>query len=155
MYGFPSYPLEETIELDYDRRYSELHKVKKKEEPQCTKKNIWMFAQNKPSLIVEDIIAKYPNVDRDFLYETLLKRGVFKWLSVRRDLIRLKNSWKSIIAAHNYKKKDRRLRGSMNRLIECREQVRKLCHSERWASPDNDSRAKKWLENRLDKEVII
>lgn len=114
---------------------------------ECNKKNIWMFAQNKPSLIVEDIVAKYPNVDRDFLYETLLKRGVFKWLSVRRDLIRLKNSWKAIITAHNYHKKDRRLRGAIDQLISCREQVRKLCHSERYVVPDNDSRARKWLND--------
>lgn len=112
------------------------------------KKNMWMFAQNKPSLVVEDIVERYPGVDRDFLYEVLLKRGVFKWLSVRRDLIRLKNKWKEIIAANNERKKDLRLKGAINQLIACKEQVRKLCHSERFVAPDNDSRAKRWLKNK-------
>ena len=57
----------------------------------ATQLNIWNFAQNKPSLIVEDIAKEYPNIDQDFIYEVLLKRGVFKWLSVRRELIKLKD----------------------------------------------------------------
>ncbi len=41
----------------------------------CNKLTIWNFAQNKPSLIVKDIVAKYPDVNPGFIYEVLLKRG--------------------------------------------------------------------------------
>ena len=34
----------------------------------ATKENIWGFAQNKPTLIVNDIVEKYPEIDPDFLY---------------------------------------------------------------------------------------
>ena len=69
----------------------------------CTKNNIWEFAQNKPTLIVNDIIEKYPEVNPDFIYDILLKRGVFKWLAVRRDIIKLKNRWKDEIRELNRK----------------------------------------------------
>jgi hypothetical protein len=113
-----------------------------------TPENIWNFAQNKPSLIVDDIVAEYPDIDRDFLYEILFRRGCFKWFAVRRDLIKLKNFWRNIIAGNNYHKKDPKLRGKMAQLILCREAVRRLCHSARWTVPDNDSKAIKWFNKK-------
>ena len=57
---------------------------------------IWMERQNKPSLVVRDLEPLLaPGVRRSVIYESLLRRGVFKWLAVRRDLIRLKNLWKT------------------------------------------------------------
>jgi len=110
----------------------------------CTQKNIWNFAQNKPTLIVKDITEKYPNVDPDFIYEVLLKRGVFKWLAVRRDLIRLKDVWKKQVTDLN-RKKTKEEKGFYKALIACRKQVRDLCHSERFRAPDFDRYANKFL----------
>jgi hypothetical protein len=42
---------------------------------ECNKLTIWNFAQNKPSLVVKDIVEKYPDVDPDFIYQVLLQRG--------------------------------------------------------------------------------
>jgi hypothetical protein len=111
----------------------------------CTKKNIWGFAQNKPTLVVKDIIEKYPDVDPEFIYEVLLKRGVFKWLAVRRDLIKLKETWRDEVAKLN-KKKTQKEKGYHKALIECRAEIRKLCHSERFRAPDFDRGANKYLE---------
>ena len=114
----------------------------------CNRKNIWEFKQNKPSLIVKDIAEKYPDIDTDFLYEVLLRRGVFKWLSVRRDLIKLKNIWKKEIRLLNDTKKTSKEKGYLNSLVKCRQDVRKLCHSERWQAPDFDRNANLFLRQK-------
>ena len=111
---------------------------------ECTKKNISNFAQNKPTLIVRDITERYPEIDPLFIYEVLLKRGVFKWLAVRRDLIRLKNEWRKQVALLN-RKKTKEEKGFYKALIECRKQVRNLCHSERFRAPDFDRGANRFL----------
>lgn len=59
-----------------------------------TPQNIWKEKQNKPTLIVQDILSETRPLTADVLYEVLLRRGVFKWFAVRRDLIQLKNTWK-------------------------------------------------------------
>ena len=112
----------------------------------CNRKNIWMYAQNKPTLIVKDIVDKYPDVDPNFVYEVLLSRGVFKWFSVRRDLIKLKNKWLNEIVKLN-KRKSIKEKGYYNALNKCRAQVRKLCHSERFRAPDFDRYANRYLNN--------
>lgn len=111
------------------------------------KSTIWEFAQNKPTYIVRDICEKYPNVDPDFVYEVLLKRGVFKWLAVRRDLIKLKIDWKSKVRELNRKKTDKE-KGYLKALVDCKEEVRRLCHSERWRAPDFDINAKLYLKRK-------
>uniref|UniRef100_A0A6H1ZSU7 Uncharacterized protein n=1 Tax=viral metagenome TaxID=1070528 RepID=A0A6H1ZSU7_9ZZZZ len=126
-----------------------------------TKQNIWNFEQNKPSLVVKDICEKYPEVDPDFVYEVLLKRGVFKWLAVRRDLIKLKNVWKdeitelnktlSFAKSHKVSYKFEKEKGIINTLIKCRQSIRKLCHSDRWRSPDFDRRANLFLNSKEEK----
>lgn len=113
----------------------------------CNKNTIWNFAQNKPSLVVKDIIDKYPDVDPNFIYEVLLKRGVFKWLSVRRDLIKLKDTWKNEIRILN-RKKNQEEKGYYKALLGCRESIRRLCHSDRWVAPDFDQKAAKFLVNK-------
>lgn len=111
-----------------------------------SKKNIWAFKQNKPSLIVKDITDKYPNVPPDFIYSVLLKRGVFKWLAVRRDLIRLKDEWRYIVRELCEKKKTHKEVGYLNAIVQCRKQVRDLCHSDRWRAPDYDRGANEYLK---------
>jgi hypothetical protein len=110
----------------------------------CNKKTIWNFAQNKPTLIVSDIVKKYPNVNPDFVYEVLLKRGVFKWLAVRRDLIKLKDIWKEEITRLN-RRKTKEEKGYYKALLKCRAEVRKLCHSDRFRAPDFDNPANEFL----------
>lgn len=109
-------------------------------------KEIWKFKQNKPSLVVDDITSKYPDVDPDFVYGCLLRRGVFKWFSVRRDLIKLKEAWKEEIVRLNRKKTDKE-KGYHKALIKCREEVRELCHSDRFVAPDFDRRANIYLNS--------
>ena len=110
----------------------------------CTKETIWNFAQNKPSLVVKDITEKYPDVDPYFIYEVLLKRGIFKWLAVRRDLIKLKNIWRDKITTLNRKKTPYE-KGYHKALLECRKEIRSFCHSERWRAPDFDRKANEFL----------
>lgn len=123
-----------------------IFRVKKKTlNTQLSLKTIWGFAQNKPTLVVRDIVTKYPDVDPDFVYSVLLQRGVFKWLSVRRDLIKLKEKWKGEVRDLNHKKTQKE-KGYHKALIQCRAEVRKLCHSERWAAPDFDRKARRFLK---------
>lgn len=107
-------------------------------------KTIWGERQNTPTLVVRDLAAFAP---ADVVYESLLRRGVFKWLTVRRNLIRLKDSWKDEIRSLNRKKSDWE-KGYLAALERCRGEVRSLCHSERWAVPDNDRHAARWLAER-------
>lgn len=113
---------------------------------ECNKLTIWNFAQNKPSLVVKDIVEKYPDIDPSFIYQVLLQRGVFKWLSVRRDLIKLKNKWKNEITILN-RKKDQKEKGYYKALLKCRKQLRQLCHSSRWVAPDFDRKSIRFLED--------
>ena len=122
--------------------------IKQKKKGECTKSNIWEYKQNKPSLIIKDIVEKYPDIDEEFLYEVLLKRGVFKWLAVRRDLIKLKEKWREEIRDLNEKSKTQKEKGILNTLVRCRQEIRKLCHSERWRAPDFDRKANKFLNER-------
>jgi hypothetical protein len=116
-------------------------------------RTIWNFKQNKPTLIVRDLAVF--GVPEDEAYRTLLIRGVFKWFSVRRKLIALKNEWKdeitwtlsAIMNAKRIKdwKRLAELRGELRILSRCREQVRELCHGPRWQAPDFDRRAREYL----------
>ena len=115
----------------------------------CTKATIWNYAQNKPSLIVKDICSKYPNVDPNFVYEVLLSRGVFKWLAVRRDLIKLKNVWREKITELNRRKTQQEV-GYLKALESCRKEIRSMCHSHRWRAPDFDRQANNFLNKKED-----
>ena len=94
---------------------------------------------------MKDIVEKYPEVDPDFIYEVLLKRGIFKWLAVRRDMIKLKNLWRDEITSLN-RKKTAEEKGFYKALLMCRGQIRTLCHSERFRAPDFDSGANQYLK---------
>lgn len=140
------------------------------------RKNIWNYKQNKPTYIVDDLVnavMAHFRTDmnpagraRDMIYESLLKRGVFKWLSVRRQLIRLKNTWKSRLIEATVEQlklsegettgKQRQrityLRGYRKAIEECRKEIRTLCHSDRWQAPDFDYKASSWLFHKGNEE---
>lgn len=116
------------------------------------RRNIWQERQNRPTLIVRDL-AQYVEPGR--VYETLLRRGVFKWLSARRAVIKAKDRWKGAItasiavqaaakvardwSAYHYQ------RGYRKALEECRADIREICHGDRWDCPDIDQEAVRWL----------
>lgn len=120
--------------------------------------NVWIYAQNKPSLIADDFKEKFDIPVIDTL-KILMARGVFKWFAVRRKLIKQKDIWKREISelltdlADAKQQKDHYkvqfIRGKLSVLIRCREEIRELCHSERWSSPDFDQDALKILEEEL------
>lgn len=140
-----------------------------------TRKNIANFRQNKLHHIVADLAYRVCNENK--IYEVLLGRGVFKWFAVRRDLIRLKNRWKEEIIrisniltdtkieqyydgdGHvdyaNYMKDKYYFKGYRAALEECRRDIRALCHSDRWQSPDNDQEASRWLAQRTVNQASI
>lgn len=132
-----------------------------------TRKSIWNCAQNKPSQIVNDLLNYIWNNEigvegdsqkevENVIYETLLRRGVFKWFGVRRKLIKLKNYWKehetaTISAMRSARlsgdhKQKHYLQGYLYAMQKCRADIQALCHSDRWQVPDHDSKAKQWLE---------
>jgi len=124
------------------------------------KENIWTYRQNRPSLIAKDLEELY-GIDRHESFLILMARGVFKWFSVRMDIIRLKNKMKrSVRKAQedivDYKYILRHLpkdflserssiakrlyhtKGYLKAKEEDRAAIRKLCHSERWQCPPRD-----------------
>lgn len=112
--------------------------------------NIWTYKQNKPTLVVRDL-AQY-GVPAAGAYAILMARGVFKWLAVRRDLIKLKDRWKGKLKQAlaeqqgNGSSSQQYWKGYRKALEECRKDVRLLCHSERWRAPDFDGGAWKWMK---------
>ena len=112
----------------------------------CTELTIWNFRQNKLSLVVKDIVEKYPEIDSNFIYTVLLQRGVFKWLSVRRDIIKLKNEMLGETRELNHKKVPEE-RGYYKALLKWRKRIQKLCHSDRWVAPDFDQKANRFLKS--------
>jgi len=112
--------------------------------------------QNKPSLIVSDLEAY--GVPSSITMKILLGRGVCKWLSVRRKLIKLKYIWKErvkeTVKVIKLCKEDpyynlEYYRGYLKAYEECRKEVRELCHSPRWQVPDNDTIANNFLKELM------
>lgn len=113
------------------------------------------WRQNHPELIVQDI-GFITGVDLDLIRRILKFRGVNKWFRVRRLLISLKHRWKDEIERVQKEKAEARKKGDWQRyyflkgyceaLIDCRQQVRALCHSPR----DVDwPRTLKWREIKI------
>ncbi len=143
--------------------------------------------QNKPSLIVKDLaplvatLADSPGGAEDRVYEVLLRRGVFKWMAVRRDLIRLKDFLKedittSIAFQHELQNKRREVRqfdptnhrkrrrlalkiaeerGYRKGIEFARALIRSLCRSPRWQAPDNDRGAQQFLARRSGDSPVV
>ena len=124
--------------------------------PKITPESIDNEAQNKPGQIAYDLL-KTAGVPTYLTYYVLLKRGVFKWLSVRRHLIKLKDSWRKkermiqvmLAAAKKQNTVNGKhvlyVKGYQAGLRDCRLQVRGLCHSPRWQVQDNDHHAQRFL----------
>lgn len=123
------------------------------------KRTIWSFAQNKPSLIANDLLEY--GISKEITHRILLTRGVYKWLAVRRHLIKTKDVWKNRIKTISSELKLAKksnngyqvgyFRGYLKAYEECRADIRSLCHSERWQAPDFDKEAIKFLETLEDK----
>ena len=120
------------------------------------KATLWQERQNKPSLVAQDL-CQY-GVSEETVYDVLLRRGIFKWLAVRRKLIRLKDKWRKEITwtienIRLAKKQGSREalywhRGYLKALEDCRKAIRELCHSDRWQAPDNDKKAQEFLSKK-------
>jgi len=110
--------------------------------------------QNKPSLVAKDLLDYVPF---NITMRSLLNRGIFKWLSVRLSLIRLKDSWKKKI--NDIAKDHNRLyymKGYLKAYEECRKEIRLLCHSPRWQAPISDRKSIEFLQaewNRINKNI--
>jgi len=110
--------------------------------------DINQIRQNKASYIIKDLKELYPYIDEYKVYNILLNRGIFKWLRVRRDLIRLKDEWKKQLNKlykmpnTQYKKGFvKALEQCRKALEQCRKEVRNLCHMPRLVVQDNDKKA--------------
>lgn len=124
------------------------------------KENINHLRQNKPTYVAKDMEELF-GVPRHATYKILLARGVFKWLSVRRDLIRLKDAMKKQITdtieflscckGHmDLQHRTWYLRGYLAAKNEDRQVIKTLCHSSRWQAPDHDPFAQRWLKSQED-----
>lgn len=129
------------------------------------KTNIWSFRQNRPTLVARDFFDLF-GIPFTATYRILLARGVLKWLSVRRDLIKTKDAWRARInttlstirtlktakvgaderSRHRLERELAWQRGYLAALNECRQDVRRLCHSDRWRAPDFDREATRFLQ---------
>lgn len=125
-----------------------------------TLRGIWEIKQNKPKYIARDLLLF--GVPKEVTYAILLARGVFKWLAVRRKLIKIKNKWKEQITEIQEDTHKRRKtaglrylsyqKGYMAALAKCREDIRRLCHSARWQAPDYDEEAIQFLRDHNEPE---
>ena len=117
-----------------------------------TPESIWNYKQNKPRFIARDF--ELLGIPKNATYKILLTRGVFKWLSARRDIIKLKNIWRDRLTALYHcdltklteKEYTERL-GRIKATEECRAELRAICHSHRWRAPDFDKEAVRYLES--------
>jgi len=122
-------------------------------EQYLTRNGIWNIKQNKPTLVANDF--EKLGIPKSITYSILLARGVFKWLSARRDLIKLKDLWRDELTCLYRNIENKEIKrgtpeyyqaiGRIKAFEECRSQIRTICHSERWIAPDFDSQAQKFL----------
>ena len=123
-----------------------MKKYEKRTMEQISKKQIWNYNQNLPDLVVDDLISELNIEDnennRDKIYSILLKRGVNKWLMVRKLLIRLKKLYQEDIKkcqndlneakrSEDYTRYSN-LKIKIRLLYKIREQLKLLCQSPRW-----------------------
>ena len=123
---------------------------RKGDKEMVTRTTINSQKQNKPTLVVADMARI--GVDPQFTYHVLLKRGIFKWLAGRKQIIKLKNTLKDKVresiseqkSTQNWTKKHY-LRGYRKAMEECRKELRLICHQSRWTVQPDDRHAKKFL----------
>lgn len=113
-----------------------------------SKKTIYAEKQNYPELVVEDIIndlipcinADYIDDMRNHLYAILLKRGINKWLFVRKLVIRLKKKYQYKIRelqelqtdSNLTQKEYWKLKGELKAYCEIRKELQLLANTPRW-----------------------
>jgi len=114
--------------------------------------DINQIRQNKVSYIVKDFKWLYPDIDENKIYYILLTRGIFKWLRVRRDLIRLKDEWKKQLNKLYKMPNTQYKKGFVKALEQCRKEVRNLCHMSRLVVQDNDKKARDYLRKWMEKK---
>ena len=128
--------------------------------------NIDSYKQNKTSYIADDY--KKLGIPYETSMNILLARGVCKWFSVRRKLIRFKIEMKKMITCcdatlkdlkqisstidnktneyRNHRKNIYKLVGYRMAMEDMRNEIRNMCHSKRWQAPDFDFHANKFLK---------
>lgn len=99
--------------------------------------NIWCYPQNRMRLVLRDM--ERFGVPQEITRRVLLARGVYKWMSCRRDIIKLKDNLKvEIRGLHELSRVIPRgrerdmLMARLHALEEVRAELRGICHSERW-----------------------
>lgn len=107
-----------------------------------TRKNIWNFRQNHPELVVRDLREKLGLNEEQcqVVRDSLLARGVNKWLKVRRDLIAYKKLLKHEIAEleaqrlslPRHSPERSKLLAVQNRVRAIRKDLKALCMTDRW-----------------------
>jgi hypothetical protein len=116
-----------------------------------TRKTIDHIKQNRPIQIARDFGEL--GIPYGQTFEILLKRGLIKtklvWkrketmyqeaLAIVRGRLKEAPNSQADIYALAY------LRGALFMLQQCRADVRRLAHSDRWQAPDNDVHAQRWL----------
>lgn len=109
----------------------------------CTPKSINNIRQNKVKYVISDLMDAFnlhPG-DEEIIRQILLRRGINKWLTCRRMIIRLKDEWKSEITMLQDEMSctsggdKSRLRGHLKALVGARQDLRKICHLSRWQFP--------------------
>ena len=121
-------------------------KYEEKLERYIDKHEIWNYKQNTLDLVVDDILQYLGRDDeemRDFLYATLVKRGVAKWLYVRQLLIRYKKLVKEM-AKDAAKKDDEYWRGYRDAMMQVRQDLKSLCNFPRWVLWNGKSAGAIW-----------
>lgn len=132
-------------------------------------KTINNFKQNRATYVVDDIMEKVKtkgyDITREDLYEILLKRGIFKWLKVRKYIINFKeilkkavtdltlynidnkSYFKSKLSTMSPTEKYWYTRGKIEAYIGCRKNLRLFCHSTRWTAANDDKKAAEFLRS--------
>ena len=132
--------------------------------------SIWQEKQNKPTLVVNDLSSCLQSgISDDVIYGSLLRRGIFKWMACRRDIIKTKiqlrhavtfsnemiHAYRSLPVLSQTEKFDMIRAAKINYWRGYLKGVQfaymclvAICHSDRWRAPDNDTKAIKWLEGK-------
>lgn len=124
-------------------------------------KNINNFRQNKPFYVAQDLY-KLHGVPKEDVLKVLLARGVCKWMAVREQLITYEHDLKKEITstleeivevkAQKNWYRHQQLKGRIKTLVEIRQNLRDLCHGDRWSSPKKDKYSTWFLEDLSVKE---
>jgi len=129
------------VQLDADPRERGALMKHHQDPRKVAPENVWQYWQNACRLVLRDCRDLFGLNDAQVadLARVLIARGIAKWLRARKTIIRTKDRWKREITTAQEQLRGmsegpqkQRLRGELAALIRCREDVRAICHSERW-----------------------